>query len=233
MALNYALIDNPMTADLNDRMAVTQVSETFSLEDVFDEMTRQGSTVTKAEGLAVFEEFSRALERLLKNGNSVVTPLFNLSFSIPGVFMGDEDVFDPSRHQVKLRINPGIRLREIEKAVSVTKVQAEKRKPVLLHFFDTSSETQDSIFTAGGGGRLTGSMLKFDEAEADQGIYFVNVANGNAVKVQGKLLRNKPGELIFINPVLPAGTYYLEVRAVLKNGKDIRTGSLANDLTVS
>jgi len=233
MALNYALYDNPITADLNDRMAVTQTNQTFTLEDVFDEMTRQGSTVTKAEGLAVFEEFSRGLERLLKNGNSVNTPLFNLNFSIAGVFDGDDDSFDASRHQVKLRINPGVRLRELENQVSVTKVTAEKRIPILVHYYDTNSETQDSVLSAGGGGRITGTNLKFDESDPAQGVFFVDISNGTVAKATSKPLRNKPGELIFINPALSAGSYRIEVRTIFIGGKDLRTGSLNTLLSVS
>ncbi|MGV3508110.1 MAG: DNA-binding domain-containing protein [Sphingobacteriaceae bacterium] len=232
MALKYALFENPMTADLNDRMAVTIANETLDIEDVFAEMTRQGSTVTKAEGLAVFEEFYHALDQLLKNGNSIITPLFNLAFSIPGVFNGDEDSFDTSRHKVKLRITPGVRLREVEKQISVTKVKAERRQPILLHYYDTTTESQDSILTPGGAGSIKGSLLKFNEAEADEGIFFVNMTSAEASKVTVKPLRNKPGELIFITPLLPAGAYQLEVRSTVKGTKTLRIGSLDVTLTV-
>lgn len=47
------------------------------------------------------------------------------------------------------------------------------------------------------------------------------------------MLRNKPGELIFLNPDLPTGTYRLEVRTIPKNSTEVRTGTLADELTVA
>lgn len=223
-----------MTPDPNDRMAVTQVSQSFTLDDVIDQMISRGSTVTKAEALSVYEELSLAIEQLIKNGNSISTPLFTIMPRVVGVFNNDGDSFDSSRHQVKLRINPGIRLREMGSKIPVEKIVTERRQPVLVHFHDNTSESQDEIVTPGGGARITGALLKFDEADVQQGIFFVNVATAEVIRVAGKLLKNKPGELIFVAPALVAGTYKIEVRAVASNGgKTIRTGALPYEVTVS
>lgn len=225
-----------MTPDPNDRMAITKINMTYTLEDVFALMMSRGSTVTKAEGLSVFEELCLAIEQAVRDGNSVVTPLFNIQPSIRGVFLSDTDPFSAGRHQVKLRINPGKRLRQMENQIPVQRVPAEKKGPVLLHYYDAATEMQDDDLTPGGGGRITGAGLKFDEEEGDQGIYFVNTANGTSVKVTSGLLRNKPGELIFMNPPaanLPEGTYRLEVRTKRPGNKMLVTGALPYELTVS
>ena len=233
MPLKYSLVDNPMTGGPNDRMAISSVNQGYALEDVIDRMISRGSTVTKAEALSVFEELSLAIELLVKDGNSINTPLFKISPSVVGAFEGDDDSFDPKRHQVKLRINPGGRLRLMEQNISVEKVAPEKRKPVLVHLYDNTAEMKDETLTPGGG-KIIGSMLKYDEADLLQGIFFINVANGTATRVTGKLLRNKPGELIFIIPSnLTAGTYRVEVRTLVNGSKVLRTGALPYELTAS
>lgn len=59
-----------------------------TLEDVFELMTREGSTITKAEALASFEEISRGILKLVSQGKSVSTPLVNISSVVSGVFKG-------------------------------------------------------------------------------------------------------------------------------------------------
>jgi hypothetical protein len=48
---------------------ITSVNKSITIEDIFEDMMRSGSTVTKAEGLAVFEELCMAIEKLVKEGN--------------------------------------------------------------------------------------------------------------------------------------------------------------------
>ena len=233
MPLQYYLMPNVITPDPDDYMAVTVNGKTYTIEDVYDAMTHEGSTITKAEALAAFEEIVRAIIRLVSDGNSVTTSLVNISARIVGVFTGEDDRFDASRHQVKLRVQPGIRLGESESAIKTEKVQPKERLPVLLHYEDNGTESKDSVATASGGARLTGSLLKFDEADAAQGIFFIDTNTGTETKVTGKLMRNKPGELIFMNPKLPKGTYRVEVRAVVKGKKGLVTGALPDQVTVS
>jgi hypothetical protein len=234
MALTYYLVDNPMTPDPNDRRAVVLVRQSYTITDIIDQMISRGSTVTKAEALSVFEELSLAMENTLKEGNSIKTDLFKIIPTISGVFANDEDSFDPERHEIRLRINPGLRLRETENKITVERTTGIRPQPTPIHFDDYGSETQDDLATAGKTGRITGSLLKFDDNDPLQGVFFINVANGNVKQVTGKFVKNKPGELIFANPSdLTTGVYRLEVRAILPGTKNLRTGTLSYELTVS
>ncbi len=120
MSVKYALFENHLTSDPDDYMAKVQRLETKSIEDVIDAMISRGSTVTKAEALSVLEEYSAALEALLLDGHSINTPVFNLIPSIKGVFFGKDDPFDAARHQVRIRINPGVRLRQIQTQIQLS-----------------------------------------------------------------------------------------------------------------
>lgn len=93
MALKFALFENHLTSDPGDYMAVVQNLQSKTQEDVIDQMIGRGSTVTKAEALSVLEEYAAAIEQLLKDGYSINTPIFNLSPSVKGVFMGADQAF--------------------------------------------------------------------------------------------------------------------------------------------
>lgn len=215
-------------------MAVGVNRQRYTIDDVYDHMTRQGSTLTKAEALAAFEEVTQGIINIVRQGNTVVTPLVNIMPSISGVFDSEEDTFDASRHEVTLSISPGIRLRDVPPDIATQKVKARERKPDLANYYDKGSATKDDAVTPGKGARISGSLLKFDETDATQGIFFVNTDGSAEARVDDEsILRNKPSELIFVNPSLPAGTYRLEVRSLLNGNSDIRTGILSDRVTVA
>lgn len=222
-----------MTPDPDDRIAVTHVSRALTLEGLTRKIVSRGSTVTRAEVLSVFEELCLAVEETIKEGGAVNTPLFKISQSIRGNFTKDDDSFDKNRHEVRLQLHAGKRLRRILQNVTVEKVAAARQQPVPGHFYDHASGTQDKILTPGGPARITGSRLKFKEDEAQCGIFFIHSATGATVRVASKL-RNKPSELIFPIPEnLPTGTYNLEVRTIFKGNKIVRIGVLPYALTTA
>ncbi len=233
MALQYYLVPNHITPDPDDYMAVSINPQTYTIEDVVEQMTREGSTITTAEALANFEEITRTIRGLVFQGHNVNTPLANFSPGMSGVFIGEEDRFDPARHSTKVNTSPGVRMRPQNGEIAVEKIAPRELLPVLRHYYDNSSETQNDMISAGLGARITGSHLKFDEEDANQGVFFVNTTDSTATRVESRMLRNKPGELIFLNPELPAGTYRLEVRSIINQTGEVRTGALSHELTVT
>ena len=112
MSISYYLRKNHLTEEPDDYRAYVSASNTVDLENLINWMLERGSTVTKADILSVFEDFGSALEFMLNEGYNVNTPFANFRSGIKGVFMGNTDVFDTSRHQVRPRISTGLRLRE-------------------------------------------------------------------------------------------------------------------------
>ncbi|MDR8392144.1 DUF4469 domain-containing protein [Aliifodinibius sp. S!AR15-10] len=233
MSLQYYLIPNNITSTPDDYMAVSINPESYSIEDVFDHMTREGSTITKAEALAGFEEVTQGIINLVQQGHAVNTPLVNISPGINGVFDGEDDQFDPDRHRVSINVTAGKRLHATAKDVDIEKISTRKRRPAPLHYFDSSSGTQDELVTSRSGARITGSLLKFNKEDPDQGIFFINTATNSATRVEAHMLKNKPSELIFTNPRLDPGTYRLEIRAAPKHTSEVRSGFLPGELTVT
>lgn len=231
MPIPYSLVDNKLTTDPNDFRAQVEHNRSVTIEDLIRTISRPGSTVTVAEGLAFWEELSQAIMQQLDNGNRINSDLFQLSLGITGVFNSAADTFDPTRHHVRIRIKPGIRLRKMEPDIKAARVQATQALPEPERLEDFSSDTVNDKLTPGGTARLTGARLKFDPADTDAGI-FLRKSTGAVTRVQ-RLMTNKPKELLFIVPAgLAAGNYQLLVRSRYKDTADLKEGALAATLTV-
>lgn len=232
MSLHFYLIPNHIQPNSDNYMAVSTNSECYTLEEVFDRMTRRGSTVTKAEALAAFEEITESIIEIIEEGDSITTPLVNISSSVNGVFENEDDPFDPNQHRISINIAAGKRISEMASVIHPEKVTPRQRMPELSHYIDVNSDSRNEVITPSGAGRITGSLLKFDEDDASQGIFFVNANDGIETKIASSIIKNKPSELIFVNPDLPSGTYRLEVRSIVYNTTRIRKGVLSEQLIV-
>ena len=83
MAIRYALFENKMLhASDNEYMARTRAIGTADFDTIAARMVEMGTTVTKSDILAVFEDMSNAAESLLLDG------FCNMKCSIKGIFAG-------------------------------------------------------------------------------------------------------------------------------------------------
>lgn len=230
MPIQYSLLDNQLTTDPDDYRAVVQTTEVLGEDDLINDMTSRGSTATKTDVLAVLEEYKAAIERAIADGKRINTDLVNVYPSIRGVFDGNGDSYDATRHAVRVNVSSGVRLREATRGVSLEKVRAGETGPLLDHYHDTLADEIDGLVTPGGGARITGGNLKVREVDG-AGVYFVD-SEGNATEAPN-LMRNKPGDLIFLVPQLAPGDYALEVRTASTDNGTLRTGRLEAVLTVA
>lgn len=230
MALKYALFENHLTDDPSDYMAVVQLQASKSQEDVIDLMIGRGSTVTKAEALSVLEEYAAAIEQLLREGQALNTPLFNLSPTIKGVFTSEDESYNAATHTVKINVTPGKRLKQVANEIEVQRVAGVSPQPDLLYVDDLGSGTRNEQLTPGNIARLKGSRLKFDPTDPLQGIFLVSEAN-EETRIS-TVSRNKPAQLDFLVPAVAPGLYKLVVRTLLKNTKTIRSGTLQVELNI-
>ncbi len=229
MPLRYGLVDNHLTDDPDDCMAVTTENETINAEAIVEQMVGKGSTVTKAEALSVIEEFEYAVVDAVQKGNNVNTNLFKIHPSVCGVFINHEDGFDSKRHAIKINLNPGKRLSEAVQNIELKKVEITSPKPVLQQFINLKSNVLNESFAPGQIASIKGSLLKFDLDDSQQGIFFV-ADDGTETKVQN-VVKNKPSELLFFVPEsIISGVFQVEVRTIFQNTKKLRIGRLLNDL---
>ncbi len=230
--ITFVLLENHLTTDPDDYMAVVQPSGTATQEDVIEHIIQQGSTVTRADILSVIEDHATAVIYLVLDGKTVTTPLANFGVAIKGVFDGKGDSFDPSRHQLRGTVNAGKRYRkEVPNKAKTGKAEARLPAPNPEEYNDLNTGERNGVLTSAGMGQNIGHRLKFDPADDNQSIFFV-AEDGSATKVE-VAGRNKPAELMFLIPTLASGDYQLEVRAAVYDSQQVRTGTLPMTLTVS
>jgi len=233
MSIHYALFENNVTSDPDDFAAVVRSTENADLEALIRRMGERGSTTTRADIMAVMEDAIGACESMLLDVMRVnCGGLVELFPRVRGKFAGAADGFDPARHAVDVGANPGSRVRQtVRDNARLVRDEAIKPMPNPLEYRDIGSESTNDQLTAGNIGQLSGSRLKFDPAAADEGVFLVPAGGGTATRIT-TVQKNKPAQLVFLVPDgVAAGEYYVEVRARIHGGQDLRTGRLDASLT--
>ena len=227
--LYYALYDNKMTEDPDDCFAIPVYTGTVSEDDLINEMTESGSTLTPGEAKLFLQQYKQAIRKKLLAGYTINMGLFNLAARIAGVFKNKNDRFDPSRHAVYINVNEGKELKEIEKDFNPAWMESTKALPSVDDFKDVASNLFNQLITIGGVGHITGRRLGFIATDESQGIFFID-ESGQQTRVS-TMVRLTPSELIFMIPAsLVAGNYYIEVRTIPKDNKDLRVGRYQRQL---
>jgi hypothetical protein len=173
-------------------------------------MLKRGSTITEADIRAVLNVFFTVVTDEVADGNSVNLPLVNIRSGISGVFTSITDSYDASRHIKKANLSAGTELIRKMNEARVEKINVATAAPALVAFTDVNSQTTNSILTPGGIGQIVGEELKFNPANAAEGIFF-NATDGTATPATIIASRTE-GKIVFSVPTLPAGSYTLEVR---------------------
>lgn len=235
MPIPYALFENVVTSDPNDYTAVVQPIGTADLDLIAERILANGSVLAKADILALLESSVTTIAGLLREGYWVnYGGLCDLMPTVQGVFNGLTDRFDPTRHRVSVGGGAGARVRSLVEAnATVTKVEGVKPTPLPLVYKDFLSGTENNLLTPGSIGTLIGHRLKMNLSNTDEGLFFINATTGAAVQSVASFQKNKPGELVWLNPAsgqLPAGNYRLEVRSRLGT-TELRKGQLGAVLT--
>lgn len=237
MSVLYRLRENKLTPSGTDYAAHVALRNSADTEAIIDRMLQQGSTVTRADIRAVLENFASASENLLLEGQRLnLMGLVDIFPSIRGKFEDTDDSFDPARHTLEASSMCGPRLRKAMRTFATAeKLDSEKPKPLLNKITDQASGDVNSVITPDKAATIKGRRLSFDPAEADEGIFLVDVSDGTEYHVlaQGMILM-EPSRLVFYVPagLPPAATYALEVRSHLNGVQDLRRGRLDALLSV-
>lgn len=232
MAIKYYLQPNPITPDPNDQSARVISNKVHDTDSITKEMLKRGSTITEADIRAVLNVFFTVVTDEVADGNSVNLPLVNIRSGISGVFTSITDSYDASRHIKKANLSAGVDLIRKMNEARVEKINVPTAAPALIAFTDVNSQTNNSILTPGGIGQIVGEELKFNTANAAEGIFFV--ATDNTTTQATVIASRTEGKIVFSVPALPAGTYTLEVRKGYgTTNLVVRSGALQDTLVVN
>lgn len=233
MGLQYSLFDNQLTPDPNDYAAKVQNLKINSIEDIVELMTQEGSILKSTEVNAVIIDFFKKLAQRLGKGEGFHSIFLGFTPGIRGVFDSEDDSFDVSRHEKVVNVVAGKVLKDALASMEVQKVIASApTQPILKKFMDVRSKSNTTL-TAGRSAQLTGNNLKFNEAEADEGIFIINMGDNSETRVD-YVYENLPSSLRFEIPdALATGTYEIEVRSRPKRTKTLRKGRYDGQVTVA
>lgn len=183
MGINYSLEPNHLTPDPNDQKARVIPNNVLNLEDIVKRILKRGTTLTEVDVRAVLLIAMEEMCDAVAEGNNLNTPFVNARPSIYGIFNDVNDVFDVKRHTLGASMSAGTLLYK-KMAVASTAKQAGSSAvaPDIISYNDvrTSSST---IATKGGIATITGTELKYDKGNVNEGIYFIDVATGAETKV--------------------------------------------------
>ena len=232
MAIKYYLQPNPITPDPNDQSARVVSNKVHDIDSITKEMLKRGSTITEADIRAVLNVFFSVVSDEVADGNSVNLPLVNIRSGISGVFTSITDSYDASRHIKKANLSAGIDLIRKMNEARVEKINVATAAPELIAFTDVNSQTNNSILTPGGIGQIVGEELKFNPANAAEGIFFI--ATDGTVTPATIIASRTEGKIVFSIPTLIAGSYTLEVRKGYGTTNIVvRSGALQDTLLVN
>mgnify|MGYP000867925226 CR=1 FL=1 len=224
--LKYCLIDNRMSKDGKNCVAIVSSAKTVDLDELLDDIVAEGTGLTRPQALAYFEKMTQLILRYLGKGYFVTTPLFRFRSSIPGVFIDKLDFFDPTRHKIKVSASAGTRVQYLNAFIDPVKVSASKTSPVILQFIDSATDEINTSGIPGGTARVLGTNLRFDKTDPKQGIFFVSVADP-AVEYRASIYSGiRPSEIHVTIPELEPGEYTVMIRCMTPNNKEMVTGTL-------
>lgn len=231
--MKYYLIDNAITPDPTDMRAVTLHDKSYTMNDILEMIDYRKVGLSRSQIEAVLQEYGAALAFILTQGDKVLTPLFNITPTVSGVFTDKQDRFERGRHGINIKAKAGTQLQKVADLIVPEKISSSKPAPLIDSFFDKGSQTTDERLTPGKMARISGIQLKFDEEDPQQGIFLIQRDNKKETPVPvGDILDNTGGTLTFQIPdKLPKGSYTLEVRSTMK-GKVLRTGQYQDTLAV-
>lgn len=211
--MNYALRKNPLSADEQEYVAQVQNLVNYDFDRLMAEVTREGSILKDTETEAVMKELFKQLGRLLGQGIGFQSAYFSVKPGIRGRFAGEEDEFDPSRHEVVAYLRAGSALKSALSAVKPVKTDLNVQVPVPRNLLDNNSELLNSQISAGHVHDLRGNFLHIEDIEdPEQGVFFIRTDNNAPTRVDW-YTRNSMRQLSFKVPAgLLPGSYWLEVR---------------------
>ena len=231
MPIKYSLSENNLITKSKVYKAMVHPVQNIGEDDIYERMTQAGTSLTKGDILACMQLYITTLEQYLREGCYVNTRHGNYRPGIKGKFSSPTDSFTSGKHRKHVSISASSTLEmSIQEAV-IEKVAAELVAPQPTELFDSKSNTTNKTITPANMARLTGTRLQFDANESSEGIFFI--ANDDTETRVIDVLDSTNSKVNFLIPsTLNKGNYHLELRAAYTQNNEIRTGILANILTV-
>ncbi|MHB9296535.1 hypothetical protein PilKf_02308 [Pillotina sp. SPG140] len=234
--LEYTLEYNELTEEPGDLRAQVVNARSYTEQELIDKILQIGAGLTRSDVVSVLEAIKQVIADILADGGTVHCDLFNISFSIQGVFHSPDETFDPAKHKIKINFHIGSGLRKAVSDVKVKKVAAVLSGTIITSVTDIKTGSVNGTLTPGRDLKIAGVKIKIVGDNPDVGLYFVP-ASGTPVKADpSDFVINNPSELIVLIPALTPGVWHVRIVTQYSSSKIIktpRTVTFDKELTVT
>jgi nucleoid DNA-binding protein len=207
------LYPNLLTEDPDDFYAKVNSERTLGIDEICDSAVGRGNAPTSAEAMKInVDLFFKEMAYQLKDGYAVNTGYFFVMLQIRGIFRSIFDKFDKTRHSLYFLFNQGELLKQGLNDIEVEITGAGDAGMIIAEVVDVKTGSVNDRITSDRNLRIRGHKLKLAGENPDVGVYFINDATGEQIKVDAdEIVDNKPSELIIVTPNLNPGLYLVKV----------------------
>lgn len=204
---------------------------TVGQDQVLDFITQEGTTITRAEALAVFNGITKALGHFLSLGYHVNLPFADFRPTVQGRIDTQDPVAAGGNLAPAVRVKAGSAIRGVLSGVSVMAV--DKSAPSVTVFsFQNLRDQSTTALQASDLCVIRGQGLSFDPAQLADGVFFVSAADQSEHRADQYAHTGHRSATFKAPAQLTAGKYSIVVRTGTSKGKPL-SGSLQAPLDVN
>jgi hypothetical protein len=234
------LYDNALTENPNDFVARVSSERSLGVKDICRSAVSRGGATVSADAMEIaVNQFHKEMVYNLCDGFGINTEWYTVAVSIKGVFDSPIEKFNPSKHTVAFDFQQGARLRKELSSVDVQILGAADIMLNIAQVTDVKTGSVNDLLTPNRNLRISGSRIRIAGDNAANGVYFVNQATQERIKVDSTdMVTNNPSELIIVIPALAPGEWKVEATTQFGGNtkqllKEPRTAVFERVLTVS
>ena len=233
MAIRYHINKSKLNSKITN-VGRVDLKGSFTREMLIDRMLEMGSSVTRADILAVVNNFEQAIKNICLEGNKVTLEGFcQFTPTIGGTFEHETDGFDSTRNEIYItsQISASYNRDFAQKAV-MEKITVDQKKPILLEVVNVADKKVNTNVKVNGIVTISGESLKFDETSTDEYLRFINADNPNeSVKIT-QIQKVTDKEIVFLFPQTTILEGCFEVASRMDTAT-LKTGRTSFNVTVN
>jgi len=224
MAISYEVVLNKLTNPDSYAPRVKPLN-TVTLANLLKDIS-DASTLAPADIEATVIAFIERIQAEVIRGNQVKVDglaIFSASVSAK-MTTPTEDLPVDAKINVNVKSHPGI-TKVVRDGASLERIESSSQSPNLVTVTATTGSL--TALEATNVVEILGSRLNFTLANADEGVFFVPLAGGAAIRAT-TYINKGDAKLTFVVPATIGGgsaQYTLQIRSRRKNSDTLRTGS--------
>jgi hypothetical protein len=235
MPLKISIRKNYLPSNPSPYVVRSNSSDVVEFDRFVDLMAKGRTTLTKTDIVAAMQLYREELESLLADGMTVKTPTGSFYACASGCMDSMDESFLPGvqdrNHDLCIHHRPerGFEANVLSGLRIVREESSDPKAPSVQSLSSSLSDAPDST-KPGDALQLRGLRLKFDPADPEEGVFFVDSA-GTPTRSAAFPLVTPRAVIALVPSGLAAGTYSVQLRSKAC-GKGLREGR-REGLTVS